>query len=207
MTGNDSIKGILLLTSAGFLNPNIAKSVIDSIQDPTSKKVAIVTTASEGKEKNKYSVLAKQQLESMGFGTVDFVDLETQGSEMIPDYDVVYVCGGNTFYLLKFARESNFKNSVLELLAKGGLYIGVSAGTVLVCPSTIIANEIEPDPNDVGITDFTGFNLTDLTIHPHYEEWQEPQAQTFEKKYKIKLTRLTNNQGILIQDGETRIVE
>lgn len=200
-------KGTLLLTSAGFLNPRIAKSVIDIVQDPTTKKVAIVTTASEGKENNRYSRLAKEQLESLGFGVVDFIDLETQGSEMIPDYDVVYVCGGNTFYLLKFARETNFKDAVLKLLNKGGLYIGVSAGTVLVCPSTIIANEIEPDPNEVGITDFTGFNLTDLTIHPHYEAWQEPQAQAFEKKHEIKVTRLTNNQAILIQDGNDKLIQ
>lgn len=200
-------KGTLLLTSAGFLNPNIAKAVLEIVKDTVSKKVAVVTTATEGKESHRYSKLAKEQLESMGFGKVDFVDLETQGSEMIPDYDVVYVCGGNTFYLLKFARETNFKDTVLKLLDKGGLYIGVSAGTCLVCPSTIIANEIEPDPNDVGIADFTGFHLTDLTIHPHYEEWQEPQAQAFEKKHGVKLTRLTNDQAVLIQGGNYKLIQ
>jgi len=67
--------GKLLLTSTGLSSENIAKRSQSFFTDPKNQSVAIVTTAAEGKEQNKYSQLAKKQFEEMGFTKIDFIDL------------------------------------------------------------------------------------------------------------------------------------
>lgn len=204
---NQLSKGTLLLTSAGFFNSKVADRVVELMGNLAIKKVAIVTTASEGKETNVYSKLAKEQLEKMGFRTVDFIDLETQGASSITNYDVIYVCGGNTFKLLEFARETNFKSAIIKVLDKEGLYIGVSAGSILIAPSVQIASEVGADKNDVGVTDFTGLGIVDITIFPHYEPKYEIEIKNFELRNSVAVTRLTNNQAVMVQGQEVNIVE
>lgn len=199
--------GKLLLTSTGLSSENIAKRFQSFFTDPGSQAVAIVTTASEDKEQNKYSQLAKKQFEGMGFTKIDFIDLETEPATNFSSYGVIYVCGGNTFKLLKFAREANFQSSIDDLLKRNGVYVGVSAGSIIVGPSIDIANEVEPDPNDIGLEDLTGFNITNLVILPHYSPEIEEETKTFETKYGVIVERLNNSQAVLIENGGKTIIE
>ena len=197
----------MLLTSAGFLNPAIGDFVRTNVKKLGLTKVAIITTAAEGKEHNKYSQLAFEQLRDVGFKQIDFFDLETQGFAHLPEYQTFYVCGGNTFKLLKYANDSRFKHEVQALLGRGGMYIGVSAGSIIVGPSVQLANEVEPDPNEIGLTDFTGLHLTDVTIFPHYENRHETELRDFERKHNIQITRITNDQAVSVADGAVRIIQ
>lgn len=199
--------GKLLLTSTGLSSENIAKKFRSFFTNPGSHAVAIVTTAAEGKEQNKYSQLAKKQFKEMGFIKIDFVDLEAEPTKDFSSYGVIYVCGGNTFKLLKFAREANFKTSIENLLNQGGVYVGVSAGSIIVSPSINIANEVEPDPNDIGLEDLTGFNITDFIILPHYSLEVEKDTKTFEKKYGVAVERLNDSQAALIENRKKTIIE
>lgn len=199
--------GKLFLTSTGLSSENIAKKFQSFFTDPAKESVAIVTTAADGKEQNKYSQLAKKQFESMGFLKIDFVDLETEPTKDFSQYTIIYVCGGNTFKLLKFAREANFKTTVKNLLSRNGVYVGVSAGSIIVGPSIDIANEVEPDPNDIGLEDLTGFNITELIILPHYSPEMEDDTKKFEQKYNVVVERLNNSQAVLVDNGEKFIIE
>lgn len=199
-------KGKLLLTSTGLSSENIAKRFQNFFTDPGSKAVAIVTTAAEGKEQNKYSQLAKKQFEEMGFTKIDFIDFETEPARNFSTYEVIYVCGGNSFKLLKFAREANFQSSIDNLLKRNGVYVGVSAGSIIVGPSIDIANEVEPDPNDIGLEDLTGFNITNLIILPHYSPEVEEETKAFEEKHGVIVERLNNSQAVLIENGEKVII-
>jgi len=199
--------GKLLLTSTGLSSENIAKRFRSFFTDAEKQAVAIVTTAAEGKEQNKYSQLAKKQFEEIGFTKINFVDFETEFSKDFSSYGVIYVCGGNTFKLLKFAREANFQSSINDLLKRNGVYVGVSAGSIIVGPSISIANEVEPDPNDIGLEDLTGFNITNLIILPHYSPEIEEETKAFETKYGVTVERLNNSQAVLIENGEKSIIE
>ncbi|MBP6942414.1 MAG: Type 1 glutamine amidotransferase-like domain-containing protein [Candidatus Buchananbacteria bacterium] len=198
--------GKLLLTSTGLSSENVAKVFQSFFPNPETKAVAIVTTAAEDKDQNKYSQLAKKQFEEMGFARVDFVDLETEPAKSFSSYAVIYVCGGNTFKLLKFARTANFQLSIDDLLMRNGVYVGVSAGSIIVGPSIDIANEVEPDANIIGLKDFTGFNIINLIIHPHYSIEVDEEIKNFEKKYGVAVERLNDLQAILIENGEKTII-
>lgn len=200
-------KGKLLLTSTGLSSDCVVQELKDIVAKPETQSVAIITTAAEDKENNKYSQLAKKQLIDIGFINIDFIDLEAEPSRNLSKYNIIYVCGGNTFKLLKFSREANFKKSVEDLLNRNGLYIGVSAGSIIVGPSINIAAEVEPDINDVGLTDLTGLGITDLIILPHYSSEIEEETKSFEKKYNVVVERVNNFEAILVQDGKKNIIK
>ncbi len=198
--------GTIILTSTGLSNDNVAKKFFNLIKDKEQKTVAIITTTAEDKEQNKYSILAKKQFQEAGFTNIDFVDLETQ--ELDSDkYDVIYVCGGDTFKLLKFAKEKNFNDNVKRLLNRDGFYIGVSAGSIIMSPSIDIANEIEPDSNDVSLTDFSSFGIVPFHVMPHYYPDIEEEVKEFENKYNVEVKRLTNDQALFIKNNTIELIE
>lgn len=199
--------GTLLLTSTGLSSPNVLSKFLEIIGDVKNKKVAIITTAANEKDANKYSQLARKQFMDLGFFTTDFIDLEIEPGKNLSLYDVIYVCGGNTFKLIKFARIANFKNSVESLLKIGGVYIGVSAGSIIVGPSVKIADEVQPDPNEVGISDFLGLGIIKEIVLPHYSPEIEEQVKIFENKHNVIIDRINNSQAILVQEGHKTIIE
>lgn len=46
-------------------------------------------------------------------------------------FDVVYLCGGTTAYLLARINETGFRDSLLAYIHAGGMVIGVSAGSMI----------------------------------------------------------------------------
>ena len=70
--------------------------------------------------------------------------------EKLRQYDVVYLCGGNTRYLLERINATGFRESLTAYINDNGLVIGVSAGSI------IFANNLE---NNLGLID------TKLDVH------------------------------------------
>ncbi len=198
--------GIILLTSTGLSAKRVYEKFSETVGLRSLSKVIIITTASSDKEKNKYSQLAFDQLKSVGLETIDFFDFEFDKPKDISLYDIIYVCGGNTFKLMKFARQSNFGKEIKSLLKRGGMYIGVSAGSLIIGPSIKIAAEIHPDLNEVGVADFSGFNIVDPVIFPHYSVEVEEEIKAFENKNNIQVVRLSNSHALLIENGEEVVI-
>lgn len=59
-------------------------------------------------------------------------------------FDIVYLCGGRTAYLLERINDTGFRHSLLEYIQNDGLVIGVSAGSI------IFANNL---PGHLGLLD------------------------------------------------------
>ncbi|MGC8200972.1 Type 1 glutamine amidotransferase-like domain-containing protein, partial [Salmonella enterica] len=49
--------------------------------------------------------------------------------------EIIIVCGGNTFQLLKESRERGLLAPMADRVKRGALYIGGSAGANLACPT------------------------------------------------------------------------
>ena len=195
----------LIITSTGFsFNPHVQEEFLKMTHGDTSLPVAIITTAAEGKEENEYSKLAKKQFTNMGFTHVDFIDVETQDPQLLKTYKVLYVCGGNTFYLLHYIKQSKADVIIKELIANGVIYIGVSAGSIILSPTVDIAAAISPDPNDIGLTDLTGLNMVNFDTSVHYEPQEESEVQAYETKTGRTVQRLSNEQAIIKNDLEIK---
>lgn len=195
--------GNVILTAQGFHSEQVKNKFAELTDDKSNKTVAFIVTAAKDKENNKFNIRDKDTLLEMGFKSVDFIDLETDPTTALSSYDVIYVCGGNTFRLLKFAKEADLKSTINALLSRGGTYLGISSGSLILGPSVILATEVTPDDNEVGLTDLTGLEIVPYTIYPHYSPEVEEDLVTFEKKHGVKVQRLTNEQAIILQKEAT----
>lgn len=198
---------IILLTSAGM---DVKEEILKVLPKPANQiKFAHIITASKVEDDLSYLAKETKEMRALGF-QIEEIDIEGKNEtglrEMLKDKDIVYVQGGNTFYLLKYVRESGFDRVVKDLIDKGVIYIGVSAGSYIACPTIEMANWKHADRNTAGITDFTGLNLVPFLLSVHYKpEYKEIlQREVASAKYPVRI--LTDEQAILIRNDETTLV-
>lgn len=200
----------MLLTSDGFTTAKITEALHNLIdQTPSELTAAIIPTAHVRlKSLAPVSVRAKQALESMGFRKVEFVDIEFEKAEILDEYDVICLSGGNPFYLLHHLRLSGADKIIERLSNKGVVLVGISAGTVVLGPDIRIVDHFTPQFNEIGLNDLNALHLNKLIIFPHYgtinkfphEKTHETRIQEFEALQQCKVQRMTDNEAFYIND-------
>lgn len=185
----------IILTSTGFANKKAQDFLLESIEKRgLAKKAAIIATAAEDKEKHKYSKLAYEQFEDMGFSEISFFDFERDDIEKLSDIPVIYVCGGDTYRLLNASRKQNFDKFLAEFLDNDGLYVGVSAGALILTPSIKTGDY---KPQDHPDKDLSGFNILPYLIRPHGDKLKIEKTDQ-----GLKLLNLPNDYIALSFPGE-----
>lgn len=199
----------LLLTSAGFENPKIGKEFLKLINNnPSTTKILFIPTASRTEEELYYVEKSKEELLEVGIKEENIIiyNLDsTISNETLNEISVVYVCGGNTFYLLYRIREAKFEILLTKLIQHGILYVGVSAGSLLVGPNINIPDY--SDSNDISISDFNGLNITNIVVVPHYSEEQKEIIKEAKQNTKYSIMPLTDRQALLIVGDDKTIIE
>jgi len=202
----------LLLTSGGMqpMKDEITKLLTKPAYDIT---VAFITTAAKPEEDTDY---VRRDLnimrDELGFNVEEFdIDAKTENQvfKLLELKDIIYVEGGNTFYLLKAMRECNFERVLRKLLKLGKVYIGVSAGSMVAGKTIQTANWKEQDRNVVGLKNLKGLNLVPFDIFVHYQpEHAEiiKQQMPNSKKRARDLKILTDEQAILVQGKEVDLI-
>ncbi|MCH4886765.1 hypothetical protein EZV73_04255 [Acidaminobacter sp. JC074] len=122
----------IVLTSAGFDNPNIADKVKELLsKDVNNLSVLFVVSAAVTESQKKILPLCKSEIVDLGINEKQIVsydfDYEISSKEIL-DYDMIYVAGGSTQALLN--KMGDFKSTLDAFLDQGGVYVGVSAGSV-----------------------------------------------------------------------------
>ena len=98
--------------------------------------------------------------------------------------------GGNTFYLLHHLRGSGTDKVLVAILQNPNVvYLGISAGSVILGPTIKEASVGNPDPNGIGLTDFTGLGIL-----------------AYEKTVPHKVIRLTDIQAMIVLGSNTQLV-
>jgi len=201
----------LFLTSAG-LPPGTTEEFLRLLnKKPEETKVCFVTTASNPEEDKWYVEKDRERLSEIGFKVTEF-DLEGKNEaslrDNLKDFDVIYVEGGSTFYLLKYVRKSGFDKVLPEFLQEGGIYVGVSAGTIIVGLNieTSNWNYGYPDKNTVGLKDLTGLSLVPFVFCVHIDKKDINIIKESTDKTKYPTIGLADNQALLVEDGKKEIV-
>lgn len=191
---------------------NVKEEIIKILPKPANKiKVAHIITAKNPRleENPDYVVKDRKAMEALGFNVED-IDIkgktEKDLRKILAGKDVIYVQGGNTFYLLKYIRESGFDKVIKDLINKGVIYIGVSAGSIVAGPTIETAGWKHVDRNEVGLKDLTGMNLVPFNVFVHYGPEHTGTVGEELKKTKYPLHILNDSQAILIKDGKVEIV-
>ena len=120
---------MILLTSTGFDNENIKEKFMKYINTEKPKILFIISAANDP---DSIRILSGCLDDITKCGIKDeFIKIyDLHEKEKLENYDAIYVCGGSTKRLLERMNEINFKEDLLNYLEKGGIYIGVSAGSV-----------------------------------------------------------------------------
>ena len=190
----------ILITSTGLSFPKAQKKFSEVLKGISKKNALVITTAAENKSKNKYSILSKKQLLSYGIKKVEFFDLEKNKNINLSNFGIVYVCGGNTFKLMKCVNNSNFTDNIKKFLKGNNLYLGVSAGSIILGPSIEIANcGKDGDENIVNLKNLNGMNILPFSVSPHFKTSEKIELEKFSKKAKYKVKPLTDEDIIYIK--------
>lgn len=172
-------------------------------------KLAHVITASKPKIDKNYMYKDKQKMIDLGFDVED-IDIEGRNEEelrrIFKDKDIIYVQGGDTFYLLKQVKTSGFDIVVKELVNKGKIYIGVSAGSYIACPTIEQSTWKRKDNDHFGLTDLTALNLVPFLIFAHFREEYRPVIEKAIESTEYPVVALYDTQAVLVEDGKWKIV-
>ena len=198
----------LILTSSGqFITANNVDDFLP--KKITDCKIAYIITASKKVSDTGYIDRHRQKMDELNF-SYDEIDIagmnENELKKALGGHDIIMVEGGNTFYLLKAIRESGFENVVRNLIAKGVVYIGSSAGSYVACPSIIVSTYAKKQKDRCGVTDFTAMNLVPFLIKAHYTPDMLPDLNDIRTKIEYPLHILDDKQALLIRDGEVQLL-
>lgn len=206
------MKQKLLLTSQGL--PKELKSVfLNCLTKPLPEiKVSYITTAAYGEAKIRpeWLEIYKNQLREYGINRIDELDIKNKNQDVLEqilsDKDIIFVNGGNTFYLLYWIRYSGFDKLIPTLLSRGKLYVGISAGSYICCPTIEQSNWKHADKNKIGLTDLTALNLVPFLISAHFEEKYRTVIEKAAKSCKYPIIALNDTQAILVEDSKYKLV-
>lgn len=202
----------MLLTSNGLVNDSILQAFVDMSPKPINElTVAFIPTAkNRSGEDKRYFLRVLSTLDRLGVKKIDFVDIDSVAKEhwlpRLEKADVIYVGGGNTYYLLNSVRLSGLDEELPRLL-ETKMYVGDSAGAIIVTPSIDIAAVDNGDENFIELQDTSGLNYVDFEISPH-----SPEDVTLEEneKYAISskclLYAFNNNTALKYNNGNIAFV-
>lgn len=195
----------LFLTSTGLSTPGVHQAFVQEAKNiDRTAKVLIITTASSKGSSNPYIQESYQKLLDLGFSDVHFFDLLSDEISILRRATIIYVCGGNTFRLLKAMRDTGADQIIQNFFRNSdGLYIGVSAGSLVVGQS--IASAIGHDENKVALDDLTGLRLTSDVLVVHYNDSMAKQVLELEQNFP-KVRTLTDTQALIINGNKEQLI-
>ena len=158
----------LLLTSSGLDSENLKKEFINLLAKPVDKTRVLLIYGAQTKEEMFYINESKNELIEIGIKKENILEAninEDLSSDAFNDVEIIYFCGGNTYYLLDRIRKTGFDKLIINLVEKGSLYIGVSAGSIIAEKNIEIAGwGSEGDINEVNLEDLRGLGLNSKGI-------------------------------------------
>jgi len=160
---------------------------------------------SQTDKERKHFGAAKDFLESLG--VKDFlyfdIDQEFDVSKLVPltTCDGIYLSGGNTFYFLKKIKERKLDFLLKALALKGKLFMGVSAGAIIMSKSISMAGFI--DENEVQLKELDSLNLVDFEFMPHLQTQKSKTQELLDYSLTQEGSIFTCNDGsgIVIAGG------
>ncbi len=210
-----------LYLASSFRGPGVDAMIMEDIEkligkQPNEISISYITTAGNLHPTNQRSWIdeGREILKRHGWEVFDY-DIEgkdeAEVEKEISERDVIFVQGGNNFYLLQQMHNCNFREVLGRALAKGVPYIGESAGAIVCAKDLTMQKYMSGDlANVVELDNYTGLGLVNFLIKPHWnrvgakrEKFSKFLRENPEEFYSIKqpIICLNDNQVIRV-DGE-----
>lgn len=197
----------LLLTSIG-LEDKVKEFFLDLISSPAGDfNLTFIPTAADPYSDKWFMEKDLKNLKDIGF-KVTVVDLKDDPQTVqtrLENSQIIYVGGGNTFYLLHWIRKSKVDTYLGDLLENNRFYVGASAGSILVGPDIALSGwDPAWDSNDVGLADTTGLNFVPFAVSPHFTENTRKTLESHPVNYPI--LAITDNQAVYWENSQWCLV-
>lgn len=202
-----------ILTSNSYM---VTKSWLKHLPKPPAQMSAVfIDTAADMYDKATAAWLQidRQMMVDAGMTVQDYTLVGKSKKELIQDLskvDLIFVSGGNTFYLLEHAQKSGFVKLIQENAFPKAVYVGSSAGSVLLS-NDIDAIKFLDDPKEAKLTSTKAIGLLNSVLLPHWgsDKFKPRYVKTFEYAYQhaISVLTLADNQYIVIDEGSFELLE
>jgi len=142
----------------------------------------------------------RARLEQLGYKLVD-IDLSRQSAAQVRSslapIEALFVAGGNTFYLMQQLCANGAQEVVLDFIAHDHLYIGASAGAVILGPSIEPIKSLDDPTAAPALRSMDGLRVIDFVVLPHYGKAK------YEQKYAdIEATFASKHQVVKLRDDQ-----
>lgn len=193
---------------------DVASILSKSVSVPLKRKtVAFIPTASIHEEYMQYVEDGRMALDSLGL-IVNEIEI-TQCSknkikDVLYDCDCIYISGGNTFFLMQELRKTGTDKLIIEQIEKGKLYIGESAGAMILAPNIEYAKDMDDHLTQTpGFTDFKGLGIVEFypVVHFNSFPFEEAAQKVVHKNSHLPLEIITNQQAIVVVGNSIVIKE
>lgn len=167
----------VLLTSAGLETEHIQNYFESMVnKDMASVKALFIPTAAQ--DADAIDVLPKCMNDLLKCSilktNIKVYDLhDSMSLEELQLYDVVYLCGGSTGYLLQRINDTGFNTTLIEYIHNDGVVVGVSAG------SLVFANNLQEN-----------LGLIDTKLDVHCADGEKPGKLSYPLKQNLRLTNI-----------------
>jgi len=179
--------------------------------DVKGKTVTFIPTASIVEKVSFFVKSGKKALEKMGI-IVDELEVSTATTDEITkkltQNDYIYITGGNTFFLLQELRRSGADKIITEQIDLGKIYIGESAGSIVVAPNIEFVNAMDSVKKAPALESMDGLRIVEFYPVPHYTN--APFKKAVEKIIaaygeNLTLQPISNHQAIIIENNDVKI--
>lgn len=220
----------LLLTSNGLSNDSIANALEKLVGKPRHDiKIAFIPTAAfsaDEDEHESYDWFVDDLYRIKEFaGFIDIVSLAELSKEDIVrrlEYaDVIFVGGGNTFYLSYWMEKTGLFEALPKLL-ETRVYAGISAGSMIATQSIRTASQAIKNPDkfydelydEFGPKDHSAGStakLVNFVLRPHFNNFTFPNVKgdflaAIANDVKLPLYAIDDNTAIKVVDNNIEIV-
>ena len=210
LKNNTTMKRIFLCSSFADVASILSKSVSVPLK---RKTVAFIPTASIHEEYMQYVEDGRMALDSLGL-IVNEIEItqcsKNEMEEVLTNCDCIYVSGGNTFFLLQELRKTGTDKLIIEQIEKGKLYIGESAGAMILAPNIEYAKDMDDHLTQTpDFTDFKGLGIVEFypVVHFNSFPFEEAAQKVVHKNCHLPLEIITNQQAIVVVGNSIVIKE
>ncbi|MFH1244755.1 MAG: Type 1 glutamine amidotransferase-like domain-containing protein [bacterium] len=182
----------------------VAHDISPKINSRVKTNAVFINTPLKDKEHShlEWHHLNKASMEEEGFKFVDYDITGKTHDQIISDlnhFDLMYIEGGNSYYLLQESQKNGFGDFVKKRVEGGMVYVGTSAGTVIAGP------DIEPVRQDdraalaPDLRGTKGFGLVNFVVIPH---WGQPDRGELFDSYRLNHIYQEDYPYLLINDHQ-----
>lgn len=185
-----------------------AKTQLESyIKDFPSREIVFIPTASLKSPTTKYVDEAREYFNDHGFIIKDLevsTTSEDEAKKVIENADILYLSGGNSFYLLQELKKKNLLELIKKRVEADMVYIGESAGAIIAGPNIEYSKYMDEISEGPELTSYDALNIVDFYLVPHYGE--EPFVKEAKKIVGLygevlDLVAIDNQSAVVVTNG------